>query len=100
MASLRDMAAGWGSVYANHALLRTLVTFAHVASLVVGGGAAIAADRATLFAAGPHGPARPAPLGVLYATHRVVIGSLVLIVVSGLMMFAADVESMLYSRVF
>jgi hypothetical protein len=94
-----NFAAAWSSTYANHSALRTVVTFAHVASLIVGGGGAIAADRATLLAVKPHGTAGHA-LQVLHATHRVVIVSLVFIVVSGLMMFAADLDALLYSRVF
>jgi len=100
MAHLSDMAAGWGSIYANHAVLRTLVTFAHVASLIVGGGAAIAADRATLVAVGPAGANRGASLDMLHGTHRVVIVSLALVATSGVLMLAADLDSLLYSRVF
>ena len=100
MASLSDMAAGWGSVYANHAALRTLVTFAHVASLIVGGGAAIAADRATLAARELDGVNRRMSLDTLHGTHRIVIVSLLLVAVSGVLMFAADLDALIYSRVF
>lgn len=100
MASFSELASGWGSVYANHAALRTLVTFAHVASLIVGGGAAIAADRATLVALRPNGSNGGTSLDVLHGTHRVVIVSLVLVAISGGLMFTADLDSLLYSRVF
>src|SRR6266702_3035138 len=98
MARLSDLMTMWGSFYANHAVLRTLIAFAHVAPLIIGGGAAIAADRATLVALRletvDRGPQREA----LHNTHPLVIGSLVLTAVSGALMFAADIETFLYSR--
>jgi hypothetical protein len=100
MAYLSDLATSWGSVYANHAVLRTVVVFAHVASLIVGGGAAIAADRATLRALAVDDTGRGTSLALLQSTHRVVIASLMLVALSGLMMFTADVTTFLYSRVF
>jgi amino acid permease len=100
MAYLADLATSWGSIYANHAALRTAVVFAHVASLIVGGGAAIAADRATLGAIALDDEGRDASLQLLHGTHRLVIVSLTLVAVSGLTMFAADVTTFVYSRVF
>jgi len=100
MAALLDLAATWGSVYANHGALRTVVIFAHVGSLIVGGGAAIAADRATLGAPRIDLAARGAQLDALQNTHRLVVFSLALVVISGIGMFAADVDTFLYSRVF
>jgi hypothetical protein len=100
MAAVWDLAATWGSWYANHAVLRTVVTFAHVGSLIVGGGAAIAADRATLGAPRIDVAARGAQLDALRNTHRLVVFSLVLVVLSGLAILAADVDTFLYSRVF
>jgi hypothetical protein len=100
MAYLSEIATGWGSIYANHAALRTAVVFAHVASLIVGGGAAIAADRATLHALTLDDAGRGASLDLLHGTHRIVIVSLTFVALSGLMMFTADVTTFLYSRVF
>jgi hypothetical protein len=100
MAALSDLATSWGSVYANHAALRTAVVFAHVASLIVGGGAAIAADRATLRALWLDRTGGGVPLEILQSTHRLVILSLVLVAASGVLMFAADVTTFLYSRIF
>jgi hypothetical protein len=93
-----NLAATWGSSYANHAALRTIVTFAHIASLIVGGGAAVTADRTTLSASGDSG--NITALDSLRGTHRVVLWSLLLVGISGLLMLAADLESLLYSRVF
>jgi hypothetical protein len=94
------MVAQWVSLYANHAALRTAVVFAHVGGLVGAGGCAIAADRATLLALTRHEAERRHQVEALAGTHRVVIVGLVLIMVSGLLLFAADVETFLYSRIF
>jgi hypothetical protein len=90
----------WASLYSNHAAIRTLVVFAHVGSLVGAGGCAIAADRATLIALGRGETERRSQVAALADTHRIVIVGLTLIVISGLLLFAADVETFLYSRVF
>jgi hypothetical protein len=97
---LVDFAAEWASVYANHAAVRTSVTFMHIAGLVGGGGCAIAADRATLIASRQAGAARRHQLGTLQATHRIVLFGLAIVIVSGVMLFAADIDTFLYSRIF
>jgi uncharacterized membrane protein len=43
---------------------------------------------------------RRAHLATVHKTHRIIVIGLVLITVSGLMLFAADVDTYLYSRVF
>src|SRR5205814_2113084 len=90
----------WAALYSNHAVLRTAVVFAHVGGLVGAGGCAIAADRATLLASRRHEAERRIQVEALAGTHRVVIAGLIFIVVSGLLLFAADVETFLYSRVY
>ena len=90
----------WTAVYSNHAALRTAVGFIHFAGLVGGGGCAIAADRATLLAWKQSDTDRAAQLASIHAIHRVVVTGLVLIFVSGLLLFAADVDTYLTSRVF
>jgi hypothetical protein len=90
----------WASLYANHAALRTAVVFAHVGGLVGAGGCAIAADRATLLASQRHEAERRHQVEALAGTHRVVILGLSCIIVSGLLLLAADLETFLYSRIF
>jgi hypothetical protein len=90
----------WNSVYANHAALRTMVEFAHIAGLVAGGGCAITADLATLTAAREGSIARLTELQLLKRTHRVVVIGLVAVFVSGFLLLAADLDTYLYSRVF
>ena len=97
MAQLSNLAAPWASLYANHATLRTLVAFAHVAALVVGGGAAVTHDRAAIAATDAR---RAEIVAVFAASHRVVIGSLAVLILSGVLMFAADVDALIASRVF
>ena len=63
----------WTDVYSHTAFLRTLVAFAHVAGLVTGGGAAIAADRATLKATRRGQVVGRDQLDAIHNTHRVVI---------------------------
>jgi len=92
--------AQWASLFANHAALRTAIVFAHVGGLVGAGGCAIAADRATLLAARRHEVERRHQVEALAGTHRVVILGLVLIVASGVLLFAADLQTFFYSRIF
>jgi len=89
----------WASVYANHAALRTAVEFLHVAGLVGGGGSAIVVDRSTL--AVPASPsAQAVQLTTIRSAHRVVIAGLAVLFVTGLLLFAADLDTFLWSRVF
>src|SRR5262245_30542270 len=90
----------WTSFYSNHALLRTTVGFAHVGGLMLGGGCAVAADLATIEAVreGPIG--RSSQLHVLKRTHTIVVIGLTALVLSGLLLFAADADAFLHSRIF
>jgi hypothetical protein len=97
---MTDLLQTWGSFYANHAAIRTLVAFVHVGALITGGGLAVAADRAMLAAAPGDNGTRRSLLETLEGTHRLVVGSLVLIAASGLLLFASDFETFLYSRFF
>src|SRR5690242_716886 len=89
----------WASLYANHATLRTAVEFLHVAGLVGGGGYAIVVDRSTLSAA--HATdARAVQLSTIRDAHRIVIGGLIILFVTGVLLFAADIDTLLGSHVF
>jgi uncharacterized membrane protein len=90
----------WNSVYANHAALRTGLGFLHVAGLIVGGGSAVVADRGTLAAARLDPAIRAAQLHRLTNTHRAVLAGLAAVVASGVLLFAADLDTYLYSTVF
>jgi hypothetical protein len=94
------LVALWTSLYSNHAVLRTAVGFVHIGGLVGGGGCAIAADRMTLLAGREDRPTRVLQLTSLRTTHRVVLAGLAAVIVSGVLLFAADVDTFLYSKVF
>jgi hypothetical protein len=97
---LASVVSQWVSLYSSHAALRTVVLFAHVGALVGAGGCAIAADRATLLALKKDEAERRAQVAALAGTHRIIVIGLSFIVVSGLLMLAADLETFLSSRVF
>jgi hypothetical protein len=90
----------WVSLYANHAALRTVVEFIHIGGLVAGGGCAITVDLATITADRESAAARATQLEVLLRTHRVVVLGLIGLTFSGLLLFGADVDTFLHSRIF
>ncbi|HYW09104.1 MAG TPA: hypothetical protein VE913_19245 [Longimicrobium sp.] len=88
----------WAELYGNSSSLQALIVFAHLGGMLVGGGFALAADRATLRAANAHDRARQ--LAELRATHRPVLVGLAVTLGSGLLMLAADVGTYLGSVTF
>lgn len=90
----------WASLYANSAVLRTGVGFAHIAGLLAGGGTAVVADRATLAAWRQNAGRRRAQPPAVRAAHRTVILGLVVVSLSGLLLLASDLDTYLHSRVF
>lgn len=97
---LTHLIESWVSLYANHAVLRTGVEFTHIAGLVAGGGCAITADLATIGAVRGGASTRTTQLRLLKRTHGLVVSGLVALTLSGVLLFGADVETFLYSRVF
>jgi hypothetical protein len=97
---MHDLLVSWGSFYANHAAVRTLVTFAHIGGLVAAGGAAMTTDRNLLFSSRRSDDGGRAQLAATRSTHGFVLWGLVLVTVSGLLLFAADVDTYWVSRVF
>jgi len=97
---MAHLLASWESLYANSAALRTIIAFAHIAGLVGGGGAAVVADRAALSLHRRSSAQRIDHLASLRETHRVVIGGLVAVGVSGVLLLAADSATFLHSWVF
>ena len=97
---LSHLLESWSSLYANHSALRTGIEFMHIGGLVAGGGCAITADLATITAARESSATQTTQLQLLKRTHRIVVLGLVALVISGLLLFAADIETFLYSRIF
>ena len=92
--------AWWAALYSGSAVLRTLVSFVHVAGLVGGGGAAIASDRATLAATRPGAALRRDQTDGIRLTHRIVLAGLTGVIVSGVLLFAADTDTYAVSKLF
>ena len=90
----------WASAYASSSAIRTLLGFAHVAGLIVGGGSAIAVDRGVLRAVRRDQFALPAQLTAIRNAHSVVLASLAVVMTSGLLLAAADTDTYLHSQLF
>lgn len=90
-AALVSLVEPWASFYGDSLLAQTLVKFAHVGGLVVGGGMAIATDRTTLRLSSD--VERRRHLLDVAHLHRMVIVALMTIIISGFLLFAADVEA-------
>jgi hypothetical protein len=87
----------WADLYGNHQIVSVTVRYLHLAGLVVGGGAALAADRQVLRAILTGPSAREGVVSALRATHRVVVPALALIVATGISMTLSDTETFLVS---
>ena len=92
--------AWWSTLYSGSPVLRTLIAFVHVAGLVSGGGAAVAADRATLKATRRGRLVTRAQIDAIHNTHRIVIAGLAAVILSGVLLFAADVSTYAPSKLF
>ena len=100
MLPIRELADTWSSLYANSALLRSVVSFAHVGGLVTGGGYAIASDLDLLRSLRRGGLDAAPQLARLQAAHRIVISGLALVIISGFLLMFADLDAYLESTVF
>jgi len=98
--AVKNILETWTSFFANHATVRTLLGFLYVGGILAGGGCAIFADRITLRTARLDRAARQQQLHILEGTHRIVLSGLAAVVVSGLLLFAADTDTYLYSKFF
>lgn len=90
------MFEAWSEFYSNSAMWRTGVLYAHMGGLLLGGGCAVAADRLTLLAA----PDDAHQLKAVAGVHRVVLAGLGAMVVSGVLMLAANLDTYIVSRFF
>lgn len=101
---LTDWFAPWQSAYSNSKVLSTSVTTIHLLALFIGGGFAVAADRLTWRltrpGSNPTDADRVRQLVDLKQVHRPVLIALSVLLVSGLLLAAADVETFATSTVF
>jgi hypothetical protein len=97
---LVQAAQGWAKLYADSKPISIGVTYVHLAGLLLGGGAAVAADRETLKASREAEPVRADHLAFLGTVHGIAIAGLALIAVSGLAMLLADLETFWSAKAF
>ena len=87
----------WNQLFAHSKWVSGTVTGAHVLFLMFGGGLAIAADRTTLRVDRTDSAARAEQIREIRAVHVPVLVSLVILLVSGVLLGASDVETFLPS---
>lgn len=90
----------WARAYRDHTSVSAGVAFLHLGGLLAAGGFAIAADRGTLRAFGGDAGVRRSHLADLGAVHRPVLVGLAVVMASGALMLAADLETLVASPVF
>ena len=90
----------WSQLYSDSSVLPTIIVFGHIAALLFAGGLAITMDRVTLRVS--RGPAefRWRHLEELARAHRLVITGLGLSVVTGVLLFTADLETYFVSPIY
>ena len=98
--ALARLAEPWNSLYSDSKAVASAVMFFHLVPLLIAGGAALTADRATLRAWRASGDDRTRQLGELARTHAIVLVGLALSFVSGVLLFLSDVDEFLGSPVF
>ena len=98
--ALARLAEPWNALYSDSKAVSSAVVFLHLVPLLLAGGAALSADRATLRAASGTAEERTRQLGDLARVHALVVGGLALSFASGVLMFLADVDEYLGSPIF
>ena len=100
LGGLTSFAEPWATFFSDHAVVRTGVTFAHLCGLLLAGGLAVANDRTILRTRRAPDAERPVRLQDLRAAHSQVIAGLGVVLLSGLLLFLADLETYLTSWIF
>ena len=90
------MLSAWSEFYSNSVVWRTAIQFLHLGGLLIGAGTAVAADRLILLAEAGD----TYQLKALKGSHRVVLGGVVAMFVSGALMVGADFDHYVTSRWF
>ena len=98
--SLVHLLKPWSDFYSHSKMTVTIVQFLHIGGLLLAGGLAIAADRGTLRALRLAAAERHGHLRELDAVHRWVLAGLATVVISGVALLAADIETFFGSWIF
>jgi hypothetical protein len=97
---LSSLADPWSSFYGHSRTAANVVNFLHVGGLLLAGGLAVASDRMTFRALRYPADERRGHVREVSAVHRLVVTGLVLVFVSGVLLFASDVDTFWSSWVF
>jgi hypothetical protein len=97
---MMQLVASWAAWYSASPIVRTILAFIHIGALLVAGGHAVVADRLTMSVRHASAAARSAQLAALAKTHRIVVAGLALIVLSGLLLLAANLDTYWHSKLF
>lgn len=100
LGSLAGALSPWSDLYSSSTAVSTTVTTVHIVSLLLSGGLAIAADRSVLRLLARPESDRAAALPELRDVHRPVLAALSVLILSGILMAAADVETFVGSPLF
>jgi len=98
--SLVNLVKPWNEFYSHSKTAATVVTFFHIGGLLFAGGLAIAADRGTLRALRIAAGDRRHYVRELSAVHRWVVTGLTIVVLSGLLLLTADLETFFGSWIY
>jgi hypothetical protein len=98
--ALARLAEPWNALYSDSKAVASAVLFLHLVPLLLAGGAALTADRATIRAARGSAEDRTRQLGDLARVHTVVLGGLALSFASGVLLFLSDVDEFLGAPLF
>lgn len=98
--TLVSLCEPWATFYADHQPFATAVIVVHILAMFIGGGLAIATDRAILRSAAGSADATRAVIADLSTTHTVVIAALSVSFVSGVALFASDLATFSGSTVY
>jgi hypothetical protein len=97
LTAIVQAAQPWADLYANSKPLETGVLFAHFAGLLVGGGFALATDRLVFRSrriAASDTTVLQRVLAEIHSVHRPVLIGLAVTILTGVLLFAADAETL------